>query len=109
MNNCSHHLKNKMTTLTEYINESLTKVQKLIVGSIIIDMLKGSKLTPEQLKTMFSNLELNIIADIEEYIITTDKENAMPYMADKDEFLVKNSSEKIINNLCKYFSTFIVD
>lgn len=98
-----------MTTLSEYINESLTKTQRLIVGSIVIDMLKGSKVTPEQLKQMFGNIELNIVQDIEDYIMTTDKENAMPYMSDKDEFLVKDNSEKIIDKLCKYFSTYVVN
>ncbi len=97
-----------MTSLEQYISESLTKTQRMIVGSIVIDMLKDSKLTPEQLNTMFNNLDLGIIADIENYILTTDKENAMPYMADKDDFLVKNNSEKIIDNLCKYFSTYVV-
>lgn len=97
-----------MTSLEQYISESMTKTQRMIVGSIVVDMLTDSKLTPEQLNTMFSNLDLEIIADIENYISSTDKENSMPYMADKDDFLVKNKSEKIIDNLCKYFSTYVV-
>lgn len=97
-----------MTSLEQYISESMTKTQRMIVGSIVVDMLTDSKLTPEQLNTMFSNLDLEIIADIENYISSTDKENSMPYMADKDDFLVKNKSEKIISNLCKYFSTYVV-
>ena len=97
-----------MKTLTNYINESLTKVQRLIVGSIIVDMFKESNLTPEQLKKMFGNIDLDIIQDIEDYISTTDSQNAMPYMSDKDEFLVKENSEKIIDKLCQYFLTFIV-
>lgn len=97
-----------MTTLEQYISESLTKTQRMIVGSIVVDMLRGSKLTPEQLNSMFNNLDLKIISDIENYISSTDKENAMPYMADKDDFLVKDKSEKIIDNLCKYFSTYVV-
>lgn len=97
-----------MTSLEQYISESLTKTQRMIVGSIVVDMLKGSKLTPEQLNSMFNNLDLEIISDIENYISSTDKENSMPYMADKDDFLVKNNSEKIIDNLCKYFATYVV-
>ena len=97
-----------MTSLEQYIAESLTKTQRMIVGSIVIDMLKNSKLTSEQLNVMFNNIDLNIISDIENYILSTDKENAMPYMADKDDFLIKANSEKIINNLCKYFVTYIV-
>ena len=97
-----------MTSLEQYISESMTKTQRMIVGSIVIDMLKDSKLTPEQLNSMFNNLDLEIISDIENYISSTDKENSMPYMADKDDFLVKNNSEKIIDNLCKYFATYIV-
>ena len=97
-----------MTSLEQYISESLTKTQRMIVGSIVVDMLRGSKLTPEQLNSMFNNLDLEIISDIENYISSTDKENSMPYMADKDDFLVKNNSEKIIDNLCKYFTTYIV-
>lgn len=97
-----------MTTLEQYISESLTKTQRMIVGSIVVDMLRGSKLTPEQLNSMFNNLDLKIISDIENYISSTDKENAMSYMADKDDFLVKDKSEKIIDNLCKYFSTYVV-
>lgn len=97
-----------MTSLEQYISESMTKTQRMIVGSIVVDMLTDSKLTPEQLNAMFSNLDLEIIADIENYISSTDKENSMPYMADKDDFLVKNNSEKIIGNLCKYFSTYVV-
>ena len=98
----------KMTSLEQYISESLTKTQRMIVGSIVVDMLKGSKLTPEQLNSMFNNLDLEIISDIENYISSTDKENSMPYMADKDDFLVKNNSEKIIDNLCKYFAIYVV-
>ena len=98
-----------MTTLSEYINESLTKTQRLIVGSIVIDMLKGSHVTPEQLKQMFINLDLNIIKDIEDYINTTDKENAMPYMSDSDDFLIKDNAERIIDKLCQYFSIYIVN
>lgn len=97
-----------MTSLEQYISESLTKTQRMIVGSIVIDMLKGSKLTPEQLNAMFNNIDIKIISDIENYILSTDKENAMPYMADKDDFLIQANSEKIINNLCKYFVTYIV-
>ena len=97
-----------MTSLEQYISESMTRTQRLIVGSIVVDMLRGSKLTPEQMNTMFSNLDLGIISDIENYIITVDKENFMPYMSDKDEFLVKDNAEKIIDKLCKYFSSFIV-
>ena len=97
-----------MTSLEQYIAESLTKTQRMIVGSIIVDMLRGSKLTPEQLNSMFNNLDLEIISDIENYISSTDKENSMPYMADKDDFLVKNNSEKIIDNLCKYFAIYVV-
>lgn len=97
-----------MTSLEQYISESLTKTQRMIVGSIVVDMLRGSKLTPEQLNSMFNNLDLEIISDIENYISSTDKENSMPYMADKDDFLVKNNSEKIIDNLCKYFATYVV-
>ena len=48
----------KMTSLEQYISESLTKTQRMLVGSIVIDMLRGSKLTPEQLNSMFSNLDL---------------------------------------------------
>ena len=98
----------KMTSLEQYISESLTKTQRMLVGSIVIDMLRGSKLTPEQLNSMFSNLDLKIIADIENYISSTDKENSMPYMADKDDFLVNSKAEKIIDNLCKYFATYVV-
>ena len=98
----------KMTSLEQYISESLTKTQRMIVGSIVIDMLRDSKLTPEQLNSMFSNLDLKIIADIENYISSTDKENSMPYMADKDDFLVNSKYEKIIDNLCKYFATYVV-
>lgn len=97
-----------MTSLEQYISESLTKTQRMIVGSIVIDMLKNSKLTSEQLNVMFNNIDLKIISDIENYILSTDKENAMPYMADKDDFLIQANSEKIINNLCKYFVTYIV-
>lgn len=97
-----------MTSLEQYISESMTKTQRMIVGSIVVDMLRGSKLTPEQLNSMFNNLDLEIISDIENYISSTDKENSMPYMADKDDFLVKNNSEKIIDNLCKYFATYVV-
>ena len=97
-----------MTSLEQYISESLTKTQRMIVGSIVVDMLKSSKLTPEQLNSMFNNLDLEIISDIENYISSTDKENSMPYMADKDDFLVKSKSEKIIDNLCKYFVTYVV-
>jgi hypothetical protein len=97
-----------MTSLEQYIAESLTKTQRMIVGSIVVDMLRDSKLTPEQLNSMFNNLDLEIISDIENYISSTDKENSMPYMADKDDFLVKNKSEKIIDNLCKYFATYVV-
>ena len=32
----------------------------------------------------------------------------MPYMADKDDFLVNSKYEKIIDNLCKYFATYVV-
>lgn len=98
----------KMTSLEQYISESLTKTQRMLVGSIVIDMLRGSKLTPDQLNAMFSNLDLKIIADIENYISSTDKENSMPYMADKDDFLVNSKAEKIIDNLCKYFTTYVV-
>lgn len=97
-----------MTSLEQYIAESLTKTQRMIVGSIVVDMLRGSKLTPEQLNSMFNNLDLEIISDIENYISSTDKENSMPYMADKDDFLVKSKSEKIIDNLCNYFATYVV-
>lgn len=97
-----------MTSLEQYISESLTKTQRMIVGSIVIDMLKNSKLTSEQLNVMFNNIDLKIISDIENYILSTDKENAMPYMADKDDFLIQANSEKIINNLCKYFVTYII-
>ena len=97
-----------MTSLEQYISESMTKTQRMIVGSIVVDMLRGSKITPEQLNSMFNNLDLEIISDIENYISSTDKENSMPYMADKDDFLVKDKSEKIIDNLCKYFAAYVV-
>ena len=98
-----------MTTLAEYINESLTKTQRLIVGSIVVDMLKGSKVTAEQLKLMFSNIDLNIIQDIEDYIMTVDKANAIPYMSDKDDFLIKDNKDNIVDKLCMYFSTYVVN
>lgn len=97
-----------MKTLNNYINESLTKTQRSIVGSLIVNMFKNSKVTNEQLKTMLTNIDLTIIQDIENYISETDKENSMPYLSDKDEFLVKENSEKIIDKLCQYFLTFIV-
>lgn len=98
-----------MTTLNEYINESLTRTQKWIVGSIVVDMLKGSKLTKEQINNMFNNLDLAIIADIEDYIYNTDKENFMAYSADKDEFLKNDNKPNIINKLSDYFGTFVVN
>lgn len=97
-----------MKTLNNYINESLTKTQRSIVGSLIVNMFKNSKLTSEQLKTMLMNIDISIIQDIENYISETDKENSMPYLSDKDEFLIKDNYEIIIDKLCKYFLTFIV-
>lgn len=98
-----------MMTLSGYINESLTKTQRMIVGSIVIDMLKGSHVTNEQLRAMFNNLELDILENINDYLYTTDKENFVAYSSDKDEFLIKSNKEKIVNKLVDYFGKSIVN
>lgn len=96
-------------TLSGYINESLTKTQRMIVGSIVIDMLKGSRVTNEQLRVMFNNLELDILENINDYLYTTDKENFIAYSSDKDEFLIKSNKEKIVNKLVDYLGKSIVN
>ena len=96
-------------TLSGYINESLTKTQRMIVGSIVIDMLKGSHVTNEQLRVMFNNLELDILENINDYLYTTDKENFVAYSSDKDEFLIKSNKEKIVNKLVDYLGKSIVN
>ena len=98
-----------MMTLSGYINESLTKTQRMIVGSIVIDMLKGSHVTNEQLRVMFNNLELDILENINDYLYTTDKENFVAYSSDKDEFLIKSNKEKIVNKLVDYLGKSIVN
>lgn len=98
-----------MMTLSGYINESLTKTQRMIVGSIVIDMLKGSRVTNEQLRVMFNNLELDILENINDYLYTTDKENFIAYSSDKDEFLIKSNKEKIVNKLVDYLGKSIVN
>ena len=98
-----------MTTLTGYINESLTKTQRMIVGSIITDLLKGSKITNEQMRQMFSNLDIDILKNINDYLYNIDKENFIAYSSDNDEFLVKDNKEKIVSKLVDYFGLFIVN
>ena len=98
-----------MMTLSGYINESLTKTQRMIVGSIVIDMLKGSHVTNEQLRVMFNNLELDILENINDYLYNTDKENFIAYASDKDEFLIKSNKEKIVNKLVDYLGKSIVN
>lgn len=98
-----------MMTLSGYINESLTKTQRMIVGSIVIDMLKGSHVTNEQLRVMFNNLELDILENINDYLYNTDKENFVAYSSDKDEFLIKSNKEKIVNKFVDYLGKSIVN
>ena len=98
-----------MKEFTEFINESLTRTQRMIVGSVIIDMLRGSGVEPDKLNKMFNNLDIEIIENVEKFLYSTDKENFMAYAAAKDEYLRKDNKTSIVSRLVKYISTFVTN
>ena len=92
----------------EMISEKLTRTQAKLLGYILVKMLKNSKLNKNQLVQMFTNIEdMDIIADIVEYISDFDKKFSLPYTSSKDEFLDKDKHESIIDKLAQYFEKYI--
>jgi hypothetical protein len=101
-----------MKQLTEYIIfEKLTDKQQKLVGEWIINLFKGSKLSKDKIKDMFGSFSspdmMEPLIEIEEYIEKTDKKNAFPYLASKDEFLKKENYDRIIDNLSQYIEKYI--
>lgn len=99
----------KLQSERDVIKESLTQRQVEIVGDVVLSMLKGSKLTSEQLTNMFMSLSIDYIKKIEDYVKTIDKENSIAYIADNDEFLIESNKKNIVDKFVKYLSTFIVN
>lgn len=103
-----------MKSINEYIiYEKLTEKQQKLVGEYIVNLFKGSKLSKDKIKVMLQSIssEDNIqpLQEIEQYIEKIDKKNSFPYIASKDEFLIKNNYNRIIDNFAQYIEKYIAN
>lgn len=102
-----------MKTLQEVIIiEKLTDKQQKLVGEYIVNLFKGSKLYKDKIKDMLKSIsenDMEPLKEIEAYIEKIDKKNAFPYLASKDEFLVKDNYERIIDNFAQYIEKYIAN
>lgn len=102
-----------MKSLLEVIIfEKLTDKQQKLVGEYIVNLFKGSKLSKDKIKDMLKSISENNmepLKEIEAYIEKIDKKNSFPYLATKDEFLIKDNYEKIIDNFAQYIEKYIAN
>jgi hypothetical protein len=94
------------------IFEKLTNTQQKLVGEYIINLFKHSNLHKDKIKDMLKSLatpdNMQPLIEIEEYIEKIDKTNSFPYLSSKDDFLVKDNYEKIIDNLSQYIEKYVI-
>lgn len=94
------------------IYEKLTDKQQKLVGEYIVNLFKGSKLSKDKIKDMLKSIsenDMEPLKEIEAYIEKIDKKNAFPYLSSKDEFLVKDNYERIIDNFAQYIEKYIAN
>ncbi len=94
---------------TYIIDEGLTGKQTEIVCDVLTNMFKGSKLNREQVRTLIGNIDMKIIQSWERHLEVADKENALPYMADNDLFLLDEQRDKIVDMLSDYVYKFMAN
>jgi hypothetical protein len=100
-----------MQSLIEYIiYEKLTSKQQEMVGSRILSLFTGSKLSKDKIKDMLksisSNDNMDELIELSNYIKKIDKKNSFPYLPEKDDFLIKDNYERIIDNLAQYIEKY---
>lgn len=97
-----------MQSISDFISEGLTQKQTSIVGELILSMFKSDlNLTIDQIKTMFMNVDLSIIGNIEEYIFDKNKKDFLPYYADGDILLKAKSDDETKNKIITQLATYL--
>lgn len=100
-----------MQSVIEYIIlEKLTSKQQELVGSHVLSMFTGSKLSKDKIKDMLKSISskdnMDSLIELTDYIQKIDKKNSFPYLSEKDDFLLQDNYEHIIDNLAQYIEKY---
>jgi hypothetical protein len=100
-----------MQSVIEYIIlEKLTSKQQELVGSHVLSMFTGSKLSKDKIKDMLKSISskdnMDSLIELTDYIQKIDKKNSFPYLSEKDDFLLQDNYERIIDNLAQYIEKY---
>lgn len=103
-----------MQSILEYIiQEKLTSKQQELVGSHILSMFTGSKLSKDKIKDMLKSISskdnMDSLIELTNYIQKIDKKNSFPYLCEKDDFLLKDNYERIVDNLSQYIEKYFAN
>lgn len=89
------------------LNEGLTNKQIDLIGEIFSKMFSNTKLSKENIKSIFVNLDKDIIQTISNYFNNNESENYLSYAPNDDEFLDwNNSKDKIIDQISEYMNKY---
>ena len=96
-----------MKSLNVFINESLSNKQKELIGQLFSSMFKGSKVTKDQLVSILSNLDKDIVLEISKYFSNNESQDYLSYDPGEDTFLkYEDNKNKIVDQISEYINKF---
>ena len=90
-----------MKDLKSYITEA-TNSQKTFFVETFLKTLANTQLTKEKVAEMLVDLDNDVLKSLSDYLENTDKENYLAYLPNKDEFINKDSHDKIVGQIAEY-------
>lgn len=90
-----------MKNLEEYIKEALTAKDEN-KANMVLTLLKGTKLTKDNVKDMMKNLEMKDLKSLDEIFSKNDNSNYIAYQPNSDEFLKDANKESVIGKMSDY-------
>jgi hypothetical protein len=99
-----------MRHINTYINEFLVSPKGMtFFCEQVTNMLKGTKLTKDQISLMFNKLELNTLKSLSGFLAENDMSRFVSYQPSDDEFLKEENKDNIISKISDYFIKYIAN
>lgn len=96
-----------MKPLSIFINESLSNKQKELIGQIFSCIFKGTKFNKDQILSMISNLDKDIVFELSKYFSYNESQDYLSYDPGEDIFLnYDENKDKILGQISEYISKF---
>ena len=99
-----------MKHIDTYINEFLISPKGItFFCEQVTNMLKGTKLTKDQISLMFDKLELKTLKSLSDFLAENDMSRFVSYQPSDDEFLREENKDSIISKISDYFIKYIIN